>query len=220
MRYDTEHKARTRATLLAEAAKAIRAEGPHKIGVAEVMARAGLTHGGFYAHFGSKDAMVVAAIARMFEEASASFEARVTGQAPAQALRTYIESYLSERHRDARESGCPLAALAADLPRLGKPARREFAAGHAALTAAIARLLAALDLPEPEKLASSILGELVGALSMARCVADPKQSSRILAASRDSLRLRLGLPECRIGATRSVRSRNSTTARSRKATDA
>jgi TetR/AcrR family transcriptional repressor of nem operon len=136
-------------------------------------------------------------------------------------LDAYIESYLSERHRDTRESGCPLAALAADLPRLGTPARREFAAGYAALTAAIADLLVALDLPEPEKLASSVLGEMVGALSMARCVADPKQSSRILAASRDSLRLRLGLPERRTGAARSarrpVRSRNSTKARSRKA---
>ena len=207
MRYDAEHKARTRITLLAEAAKAIRAEGPHKIGVAEIMARAGLTHGGFYAHFDSKDAMVAAAIGCMFEEALAAFERGTSGRAPARALDAYICTYLSERHRDARETGCPVASLAADLPRLGKPARREFANGYAALAAALSNKFATLDLPEPQKLASSVLGEMVGALSLARCVADAKQSSRILAASRDGLRQRLGLRAPRTGAARSTRRR-------------
>jgi TetR/AcrR family transcriptional repressor of nem operon len=205
MRYDAEHKARTRTTLLAEAAKAFRAEGPHKAGVAEIMARAGLTPGGFYAHFDSKDAMIAAAIGCMFEESLAAFERGTSGQRPACALDVYIRTYLSERHRDARETGCPLASLAADLPRLGKPASREFAAGYAALSAAMSNKLAALDLPEPEKLASSVLGEMVGALSLARCVADSKQSSRILAASRDSLRQHLGLCTRRAGAARSAR---------------
>jgi TetR/AcrR family transcriptional repressor of nem operon len=197
MRYDAEHKARTRDALLAEAAKAIRAEGPHKVRVAGIMARAGLTHGGFYAHFESKDAMVAAAIGTMFEDSLAAIARGTSGQAPARALDAYIRAYLSERHRDARETGCPLASLAADLPRLANPARREFAAGHAALAAALASQLATLDCPEPEKLASSVLAEMVGALSLARCVTDPRQSSRILAASRESLRQRLGLcPRC------------------------
>ena len=60
MRYDSEHKERTRARVLKEAAKAIRAEGPHRVGVAAMMAKAGLTHGGFYAHFVSKDDLGVA----------------------------------------------------------------------------------------------------------------------------------------------------------------
>jgi len=202
MRYDTDHKARTRATLLAEAAKAIRAEGPHKVSVAEIMARAGLTHGGFYAHFASKDAMIAAAIGCMFKESLTALKRGTAAQDPARALDNYIRGYLSEQHRDARETGCPLASLAADLPRLGKPASREFSAGYAALAAAMAAKLAALDLPEPETLASSVLGEMVGALSLARCVADPGQSSRILVASRDSLRRRLGLSMGRAGAGR------------------
>jgi TetR/AcrR family transcriptional regulator, transcriptional repressor for nem operon len=206
MRYDADHKAETRATVVAEAAKAIRAEGPHRVGVAEIMARAGLTHGGFYAHFASKDDLIVAAIESMFEDAMVNFERRTAGKSPADALRAYIDWYLSPEHRNARESGCPLASISADLPRLGNPARLEFAAGYAALTAAISGLLTVLRFPEPDTLARSVLAELAGALSLARSVANPAQSLAILEASSRSLRLRLGLAEHRDGFEHSTQS--------------
>jgi TetR/AcrR family transcriptional repressor of nem operon len=195
MRYDSEHKERTRARVLEEAAKAIRAEGPHRVGVAGVMAKAGLTHGGFYAHFASKDDLVVAAMSRMFDEASAKFDRLTAGKPPAAALRAYIDFYLSRQHRDARDTGCPLPSLSADLPRLGNAARQQFATGVAGLTAAIGGLLSALGRSDAESLASSALAEMVGALSLARGVADPKQSNALLKASRDCLKLRLGLVE-------------------------
>ena len=122
MRYGPEHKKETRARVLRQAARAIRAEGPHRIGIAEVMARAGLTHGGFYAHFASKDDLVAAAIAQMFEEALALLEGVTAAQPPKEALRAYIDLYLSPKHRDAKEAGCPMAVLSADLPRLTGPA--------------------------------------------------------------------------------------------------
>src|SRR5215472_2132990 len=134
MRYDAEHKQRTRARVLKEAAKAIRSEGPHQIGVADVMAKAGLTHGGFYAHFGSKDDLVVAAIAQMFDEAMAAFDRFTARKTPAGALAAYIDFYLSPRHRDAQATGCPLPALAADLPRLDRAAQAGFTAGAERLT--------------------------------------------------------------------------------------
>ena len=195
MRYDAEHKERTRGRVLKEAAKAIRAEGPHRIGVAGVMAKAGLTHGGFYAHFASKDDLVVAAMSQMFDEASAKFDRLTAGKPPAAALRAYIDFYLSRQHRDARETGCPLPSLSADLPRLGVAARQEFAAGVAGLTARIGGLLSGFGRSDGEILASSSLAEMVGALSLARSVADPKQSDAILKASRNALKLRLGLAE-------------------------
>jgi len=195
MRYDAERKERTRARVLKEAAKAIRAEGPHRIGVATVMAKAGLTHGGFYAHFASKDDLVVAAMSQMFDEASAKFDRLTAGKPPAAALRGYIDFYLSRQHRDARDTGCPLPSLSADLPRLGVAARQQFAAGVAGLTARIGGLLSALGRPDSEMLASSALAEMVGALSLARGVADPKQSDAILKDSRSSLKRRLGLVE-------------------------
>jgi TetR/AcrR family transcriptional regulator, transcriptional repressor for nem operon len=195
VRYDSEHKERTRARVLKEAAKAIRAEGPHRVGVAAMMAKAGLTHGGFYAHFASKDDLVVAAMSRMFDEASAKFDRLTAGKPPAAALRAYIDFYLSRQHRDARDTGCPLPSLSADLPRLGVAARRQFAAGLAGLTARVEGLLSALGWPDAEMLASSALAEMAGALSMARGVADPKQSDAILKASRNALKLRFGLVE-------------------------
>jgi TetR/AcrR family transcriptional repressor of nem operon len=200
MRYDTEHKERTRARVLKEAAKAIRAEGPYRVGVAAMMAKAGLTHGGFYAHFASKDDLVIAAMSQMFDEASAKIDHLTAGKPPAAALRAYIDFYLSRQHRNARDTGCPLPSLSADLPRLGDAARRQFAAGAAGLTARIAGLLSALGQSDAELLASSTLAEMVGALSLARGVADPKQSDAILTASRNSLKLRLGLEESELGA--------------------
>ena len=98
MRYVAGHKDRTRARVLKEAARAIRVDGPHRIGVAGIMARAGLTHGGFYAHFASKDELVVAAMAQMFDEAVANFERVTGGKPPALALRSYVDFYLSVRH--------------------------------------------------------------------------------------------------------------------------
>jgi len=195
MRYDSEHKERTRARVLKEAAKAIRAEGPHRVGVAGMMAKAGLTHGGFYAHFASKDDLVVAAMAQMFAEASAKFDRLTAGKPPAAALRAYVDFYLSRQHRDARDAGCPLPSLSADLPRLGVAARQQFAAGVAGLTARLAGLFSALGRPDTEMLASSALAEMVGALSLARGVADPKQSDAILKSSRTGLKLRLGVAE-------------------------
>jgi TetR/AcrR family transcriptional repressor of nem operon len=195
MRYDSEHKERTRARVLKEAAKAIRAEGPHRVGVAGMMAKAGLTHGGFYAHFASKDDLVVAAMSQMFDEASAKFDGLTAGKPPAAALRAYIDFYLSRQHRDARDTGCPLPSMSADLPRLGIAARQQFAAGVAGLTARISGLLSALGRPDTEMLASSALAEMVGALSLARGVADPKQSDAILKTSRDGLKSRLKLVE-------------------------
>jgi TetR/AcrR family transcriptional regulator, transcriptional repressor for nem operon len=193
MRYDAEHKQRTRAKVLKEAAKAIRGAGPHQIGVAEVMAKAGLTHGGFYAHFRSKDDLVASAIDQMFDEAMASFEHFTAGKTPAAGLSTYINFYLSPLHRDARATGCPLPALAADLPRLDRASRAGFTQGTERLTTALAQLIAKLGRGDATALASSALAEMVGALSLARAIADEKRSDAVLEHSRNALKRRLGI---------------------------
>ena len=123
MRYDAEHKQKTRSKVLEVAAKAIRSDGPDRIGVAGVMAEAGLTHGGFYAHFKSKDELVAAAIEQMFEESRARVAHEMEGHPPAEGLANYIDFYLSKKHRDARGAGCPMAALSSDLPRLPEQTR-------------------------------------------------------------------------------------------------
>ncbi|TMH07973.1 MAG: TetR/AcrR family transcriptional regulator [Betaproteobacteria bacterium] len=193
MRYDTEHKQRTRERVLKEAAAAIRAEGPERIAVAGVMKRAGLTHGGFYAHFASKDELVVAAIEHSFAEAFEAFGLFTRGRPPAAGLAAYIDFYLSPWHCERRGEGCPLPALAADLPRLAAPAREAFERGAARLTSAIAEHLQVLGQPHAGRLAVSVLSEMVGAVVLARSIADGAHALAILDASRTALKTRLGL---------------------------
>lgn len=194
MRYDNEHKQNTRSKVLQAAAKAIRAEGPDRVAVAGVMAEAGLTHGGFYAHFSSKDELVAAAIGQMFEDARMRVEHDTAGRGPAEGLVAYIDFYLSKKHRDARGAGCPMAALSSDLPRMSDASRQQFAAGVQRVTTALGDQLAALGHADAETGARSMMAELIGALSLARVELDAKRSDAILAASRGQLKQRLGLP--------------------------
>ena len=193
MRYDDEHKQRTRAKVLSAAARVIRAEGPERVGVAGVMAEAGLTHGGFYAHFANKEDLVAEAIQEMFVQARTRFDAEVGDKPPREALYAYINFYTSRSHRDRRDSGCPLPALSTDLPRLPPRAQEIFGAGVLHLTQSLATRLKALGHARARELAASVLAELVGAVALARAVADPEQSNAILKATRVALKERLGL---------------------------
>jgi len=157
------------------------------------MADAGLTHGGFYAHFSSKDELIAAAIGQMFEDARARVEHETAGRGPAEGLAAYIDFYLSKKHRDVRGAGCPMAALSSDLPRMADAAREQFAAGVQRVTTALSGKLAALGHADAEVGARSMMAELIGALSLARVELDAKRSDAILAASRDQLKQRFGL---------------------------
>jgi len=192
MRYGAEHKEQTRKRVLKAAAKAIRAEGPHKIGVAGVMAEVGLTHGGFYAHFKSKDDLVAASIGQMFAEGVERVRRETEGVDPATGFGRYLDFYLSPMHRDARGAGCPLPYLSADAARMDPASRARFAEGVAAMTSRIAELLAGMGDPDPSANASSLLAELVGAVSLARADPDPARSDAILERSRVALRTRFG----------------------------
>jgi TetR/AcrR family transcriptional repressor of nem operon len=194
MRYGAEHKEETRKRVLKAAAKAIRADGPHRIAVAGVMAEVGLTHGGFYAHFKSKDDLVAASIDQMFAEGTERAQRETEGVDPATGLGRYLDFYLSPAHRDARGAGCPLPYLSADAPRMDPESRARFADGVARLTDRLAGLLARTGDPDPSANARSLLAEMVGALSLARADPDPERSLAILERSRAALKTRFGLP--------------------------
>lgn len=195
MRYDREHKERTRQRILAEAASAIRLQGPDRVGLADIMASLGLTHGGFYAHFRSKDDLVAQAITFMFDETYAWFLGKTEGRPPAEALHSFITAYLSGDHREARGRGCAVASLAGDLPRMPELARARFSEGAERLPAGIARLLQKLERPDPDLLATSVVAEMAGALALARAVSDGRRSDQILEGSRRLIKARLGLAE-------------------------
>ena len=193
MRYDSDHKARTRERILDEAASAIRAAGPQGVSVGGLMKKAGLTHGGFYAHFGSKDDLVAEAIGHMFGGPYTNFAKLTEGKPPAEALAAYVDFYLSARHRDARDRGCPLPALSGDLARMPASARARFGEGAERLRGSIAGLLEAMGRDDSDTLASSAIAEMVGAVALARATDDRERSDQILAATREAVRERLGL---------------------------
>src|SRR5881275_1642240 len=119
MRYSKEHKQETHARIVKKASVRLREKGAHGIGVADVMKEAGLTHGGFYAHFDSREAMLAEALAHAASAGAASLAKRMEhrGIDDSSALRSIIESYLSESHLTRVDSGCPVAALASEMPR-------------------------------------------------------------------------------------------------------
>lgn len=194
MRYDSEHKQQTRDKVLRAAARAIREQGPERVSVAAVMAEVGLTHGGFYAHFPSKEALVAASIEHMFDETDARLAESLQGKPPREALAAYIDFYLSEGHCSARDRGCPIASLGSDLPRLDDVSKKTFATGMARLTKRLAGLLEAMGVKAPQAAANSLRAELLGALLSARLVG-ARERKAVLEASRHALRQRFLLGE-------------------------
>jgi TetR/AcrR family transcriptional repressor of nem operon len=186
------HKERTRARILEEAAAAMRASGSEGISVAALMKRAGLTHGGFYAHFASRDDLVAHAIDRMFEDSGAMLARHLSQEDPAGGLVSLIDYYLSERARALPEKTCCLPSLAGEAHRLPEAARERFAAGIQRFQARIAESIRALGRDEPEALAASIVAEMVGAMALARSI-DEDSARLMLTASRQRLKERLGI---------------------------
>jgi TetR/AcrR family transcriptional repressor of nem operon len=199
MRYDPEHKQKTRKKLLRAAALALRSEGPDRIGVAALMGQLGLTHGGFYAHFASKDDLVAQAIDEIFDQTVKAFKKMTADLAPTEALVHYIDFYLSALHAENAATGCPLPAMAADVSRLPPAARERFAAGTERLCQGVAELFCQLghDEEKAQELATSLFAEMAGAVAIARAVATPEQARQIRTRCRMAIKTRLGLPPAR-----------------------
>src|SRR5476649_2405256 len=123
MRYPPAHKHTTRRRIVAAASEAFRERGVEGTGVDDVMRRAGLTHGGYYAHFRDKSDLVAEACSAAFDTAVINLDRLAALPTPGRRARLLIDSYLSARHRDNRGSGCLVVAVGADMARLRGPAR-------------------------------------------------------------------------------------------------
>jgi len=194
MRYSQGHKEETRTRVVQAASQALRERGPDGVSVAEIMKEVGLTHGGFYAHFPSKEALVVAAVEAAFEDSRKRFIRAGEGLDPQQHLSQFVDYYVSQTHRDGLGRGCPVTTLSIDLPRQGGPARAAFDAGLRGLILRIASHLTVGAPEDREALAGSLLAEMAGAVMLARAVSDPVLSDRLLADCRRSVKRRMGLP--------------------------
>jgi TetR/AcrR family transcriptional repressor of nem operon len=129
MRYHPDDKEKTRQRILRVAARRFRSEGLQGVGIANLMADLGMTHGGFYAHFIDKEALVTATCTEAFS-AQQRYWDKLLAQHPGEhALRTLIGDYLSSQHRDHPETGCFAAALASEMARRDNRSRRAFTTG-------------------------------------------------------------------------------------------
>lgn len=187
MRYAPEHNDATRERILEAAARLFREHGIAAVGLAKIMAEANLTVGTFYTHFKSKEALVRDALLR-------SLDARHGALAPAldgADVEAVVRAYLNPEHRDQAGTGCPVAALAAEVARHPKPTRTAFAAHNAPMLDALATWLTARRHAKVSRAdAAALLGLLSGTLQLARATPDRAESDAILEAGvRAALRL-------------------------------
>lgn len=155
------------------AARAIRQTGYGGTGVADIMKQAGLTHGGFYAHFASRDAMLAEAIDRASAESAAKTAAVVAEALPAQALAAMLRAYLSKSHIDHPEAGCPVAALASEMPRQASEVRRVATRRIKEMVDLVARQSPDWGQPGAHERALFTVATMVGAVMLARAVDEP-----------------------------------------------
>jgi TetR/AcrR family transcriptional regulator, transcriptional repressor for nem operon len=177
MRKSREEAAETRKRIVRAAAREFREQGIVATGLADLMKAAGLTHGGFYKHFASKDQLVaeatVAAMDSILEELSAH-----------PTVNSVVAEYLSTRHRDNPASGCPLAALGDELARSDKKARAAATAGFVRLVDVLAGKAHTADVRRQALVAAVTM---IGAVTMSRVVSDSKLSAEILGAAKKDL---------------------------------
>lgn len=179
----SELKAATRAAILDLAAERLRTEGLAGNGVQRLMRDLGLTHGGFYAHFPSKEALEVAALEAAMAERTQRLDAQPQGLTRAERRKLRARSYLSRTHRDHPETGCPLAALLSEAPRAAPAVRESF---QAMLAAVVTGGDNPQDAAPPPSEELALLALAAGGLALARAVPDAGLSDAILAACRDA----------------------------------
>jgi TetR/AcrR family transcriptional repressor of nem operon len=195
MRYADTHKEETHKALLNVAAAQLREKGPDRLSIAQVMKAVGLTHGGFYAHFKSKDALLNETLQDVFSRSKRRFARALEGLPPKHALATYIDFYVAEAHRDNPGNGCPITALSSDMPRQSKKFRAAFEAGVKGLAASLAERMTAAGIADAQALAPSILSAMAGAVALSRTISDRSLSDELLASSRAGIKARLGLTD-------------------------
>jgi len=184
VRVTREQAAANREKILEVAGALFRERGFDGIGVADIMKRAGLTHGGFYGHFASKDDLAAEITARVLGRSG--WMERLTGtQKP--SFSDLVRQYLSPRHRDDPGRGCLFAALGSDVVRQPRSVRRAFTEGLRLRVDALARLAPGRSAAARRQKSLATMAGLVGALILSRAVDDPKFSDDILEAAATSI---------------------------------
>ena len=172
-------KEATHERIVKTAARAIRRSGYDGAGVAEIMKEAGLTHGGFYAHFDSREGMLAEAADRAGADGMALMARVAAAAPPSKALEAILRTYLSKEHLEAVETGCAIAALGSELPRQSHRVRRAATRRIKEMIDLVARQSPDWGQPGAHERAVVTMATALGALVMARAVDDPKFASAV-----------------------------------------
>jgi TetR/AcrR family transcriptional repressor of nem operon len=187
MRYSREHKLETHARIVRKAAVRLRERGAHGIGVADLMKDAGLTHGGFYAHFDSREALVIEAFAYAMDRSRERWRKLAEQTPPDKRLATIVDSYLTAVHRDDPGHGCAIPALGAEIARESPKTRKAFAAKMEQMIEMLAAQVPGNPRKASRKQALGTLATMMGTLVLARIAGNGDFSDEILGAGREAV---------------------------------
>ena len=187
MRYSREHKLETHARIVKKASVRLREKGAHGIGVADLMKDAGLTHGGFYAHFDSRDALVIEAFAYAMDRGTERWRKLAEQTPPDKRLATIVESYLTSVHRDDPGRGCAIPTLGAEIARENPKTRKAFAAKVEQMIDMLAEQIPQVPRKAARKQATAAIATMMGTLVLARIAGNSDFSDEILGAGRDAV---------------------------------
>jgi TetR/AcrR family transcriptional regulator, transcriptional repressor for nem operon len=195
MRYSKEHKLETHARIVKKASVRLREKGAHGVGVADLMKDAGLTHGGFYAHFDSREALVIEAFAYAMDRSTERWRKIAEQTPPDNRVATIVESYLTPEHRDDPGRGCAIPTLAAEIARESPKTRKAFAAKLEQMIDALAAQFPDVPRKAARKQAMATISTMMGTMVLARVAGNGDFSDEILGAGRDAVLARATPPK-------------------------
>ncbi|MBB4421703.1 TetR/AcrR family transcriptional repressor of nem operon [Bradyrhizobium sp. CIR48] len=186
MRYSREHKQETHDRIVRKASVRLREKGAHGIGVADLMKEAGLTHGGFYAHFDSREALVIEAFGYAMDRSMEHWRKITDEVSPDKRLAIIAEAYLSALHRDNPGHGCSIPALGAEIARESPKARKAFAGKLDEMIEQLADNIPNMPRKAARKQAVATLATMAGTMLLARIAGSSELSDEVLKVGRDS----------------------------------
>jgi TetR/AcrR family transcriptional repressor of nem operon len=187
MRYQPGHKAQIHQKIVKDASQRVRAEGLNGAAVAAVMRDTGLTHGGFYKHFGSKNDLLVESLRHAFREISHTLVHAAEQSPPEVAWKAIVKAYLSPEHCEHPEGGCPVATLAPELARVDKGMKRQVVAELARYKSQMLRFMPGRRTADKEHAFFAIFSTMIGAIAIARMLPDLAMREKVLASTRGFL---------------------------------
>ena len=187
MRYQPEHKLEIHRKIVKDASRRVRAEGLNGAAVSAVMKDAGLTHGGFYKHFGSKDDLLLESLREGFREIEDALAHAAQESPPGEAWKAIVNTYLSLELCEHPERGCPLAALSPDLARAQKRIKPQIVAELVNYKSRMVPFMPGQRTADKERAFFVIFSTMIGAVELARILPDRAMREKVLAGARDFL---------------------------------